>query len=333
MGIKNIIVLRFSSMGDVAMTVPVLTSILEKNPTLKITVFSRKEYAAMFTYTDRLDFIGIDFNKEYKGLPGLYKISKMIRKLKPIVVLDLHNVLRTKIIRFLLPDFSQSAIKKGRKERKALTAYPNKILKPLKPVAKRYSEVFEGLNLNLDFPTQLKNHLPYVQSSTKKGIGIAPFAAFGGKIYAIDKTQWIANELAKKGFLVYLFGGGKEEQKILSSWEEENLGISNLSGKFSLAEELQKIAELEVMLCMDSANMHLASLVGTRVLSIWGATHPFAGFLGFGQSYQDCIQRNDLDCRPCSIYGEKKCLVCDKKCLDIPKEEVLARILEVLEKK
>ena len=73
--------------------------------------------------------------------------------------------------------------------------------------------------------------------------------------------------------------------------------------------------------------MHLASLVGTRVVSIWGATHPYAGFLGYGQRESDCIQRA-LDCRPCSIYGNKKCRYGDYRCLDIPAEEVAKRIVK-----
>ncbi len=83
---------------------------------------------------------------------------------------------------------------------------------------------------------------------------------------------------------------------------------------------------LRVMLTMDSGNMHLASLVGTRVVSIWGATHPFAGFLGFGQSEDDCIQR-DLPCRPCSIYGNKACKFGDYRCMDIAPEEIVGKLM------
>ena len=90
--------------------------------------------------------------------------------------------------------------------------------------------------------------------------------------------------------------------------------------------DLEKIKKLDVMISMDSANMHLASLVGVRVVSIWGATHPFAGFLGWGQKMEDCVQR-DLPCRPCSIYGKKPCLRGDMACMDIEPNEIISRII------
>ena len=74
------------------------------------------------------------------------------------------------------------------------------------------------------------------------------------------------------------------------------------------------MSHMEVMLAMDSSNMHLASLTGTPVVSIWGATHPAAGFLGWNQKPEDCIQL-DMNCRPCSIYGKKKCIYSDYRCL------------------
>ena len=68
------------------------------------------------------------------------------------------------------------------------------------------------------------------------------------------------------------------------------------------------------MLSMDSVNMHLASIAGTRVVSLWGATHPYAGYLGYGQSHDDVIQA-DLDCRPCSLHGNRLCKRGDYACL------------------
>jgi ADP-heptose:LPS heptosyltransferase len=93
-------------------------------------------------------------------------------------------------------------------------------------------------------------------------------------------------------------------------------------------EEIAFMRTLRLMLTMDSANMHLASIAGTRVLSIWGATHPNAGFLGYGQDESDCIQHNDLPCRPCSIYGNKKCKFGDYRCLDMSPEIIIKRVYD-----
>ena len=129
----------------------------------------------------------------------------------------------------------------------------------------------------------------------------------------------------KQNEKIILFGGGKKEQEVLEGWAAKYPGVESVAGKYSLAEELEIIRGLRVMVSMDSANMHLASLVGTRVVSIWGATHPKAGFLGFGQSESDCVQRN-LKCRPCSIYGKKKCRYGDYRCMDITPEVIKEKV-------
>ena len=75
------------------------------------------------------------------------------------------------------------------------------------------------------------------------------------------------------------------------------------------------MSQLDTMVSMDSANMHLASICGTRVVSVWGATHPYAGFMGWNQSVDDAVQL-DMPCRPCSIYGNRPCLRGDYACLN-----------------
>ncbi len=90
------------------------------------------------------------------------------------------------------------------------------------------------------------------------------------------------------------------------------------------------MSHLDVMISMDSANMHLASLTGTPVVSIWGATHPYAGFVGWAQKPSNILQV-DLPCRPCSIYGNKPCARGDMECMHrISPESVVAKVEEVL---
>jgi len=88
---------------------------------------------------------------------------------------------------------------------------------------------------------------------------------------------------------------------------------------------------LDVMLSMDSANMHLASLVNTEVISIWGQTHPYAGFLGWKQLPVNTIQCEDLACRPCSVYGNKECYRKDFACMNnILPETIINKILNCI---
>ena len=82
----------------------------------------------------------------------------------------------------------------------------------------------------------------------------------------------------------------------------------------SVYNELVLMSHLDVMLSMDSAAMHLASIAGATVVSVWGATHPLAGYTGWRQRADDVVQA-DLSCRPCSISGNRPCLRGDYACL------------------
>ena len=316
---KKILAYRFSAFGDVAMIVPVLKEFLAQNPDTEIVFVSRKNFADLFDGVERLTFRGVNLD-DYKGFFGLRKLALELKKeFQPDFVADLHNVLRTKILSFF---FKKTAtLDKGRTEKKQLTRKENKIKKPLKPTTERYADVFRKLGFTLKLSHQL---LP--KSQQKSGIGFAPFAQHEGKMLPIEKSLDLVKVLSQKNE-VLLFGGGKKEVDVLSKWEQELDNVTSLAGKLSLKEELKKIAELEVMISMDSANMHLASLVGTRVVSVWGATHYFAGFLGYGQSEKDIVEIKNLECRPCSVFGNKPCYRGDYACLNqIEISEILKKI-------
>ena len=301
------------------MIVPVLKEFLSQNPDTEIVFVSRKNFADLFDGVERLTFRGVNLN-DYKGFFGLRKLALELKKeFQPDFVADLHNVLRTKILSFF---FKKTAtLDKGRTEKKLLTRKENKIKKPLKPTTERYADVFRKLGFTLKLSHQL---IP--KSQQKSGIGFAPFAQHEGKMLPIEKSLELVKILSQKNE-VLLFGGGKKEVEVLSKWEQELDNVTSLAGKLSLKEELKKISELEVMISMDSANMHLASLVGTRVVSVWGATHYFAGFLGYGQSEKDIVEIKNLECRPCSVFGNKPCYRGDYACINqIEISEILKKI-------
>lgn len=316
---KKILAYRFSAFGDVAMIVPVLKEFLVQNPDTEIVFVSRKNFADLFDGVERLTFRGVNLD-DYKGFFGLRKLALELKKeLNPDFVADLHNVLRTKILTFF---FKKTAtLDKGRTEKKQLTRKENKIKKPLKPTTERYADVFRKLGFTLKLSHQLPEN-----TLQKSGIGFAPFAQHEGKMLPIEKSLELVKILSKN-HPIYLFGGGKKEVDVLSKWEQEVENVTSLAGKLSLKEELKKMAELEMMISMDSANMHLASLVGTRVISVWGATHYFAGFLGYGQSEKDIVEIIDLACRPCSVFGNKPCYRGDYACLNqLEISEILKKI-------
>ncbi|WP_428330695.1 glycosyltransferase family 9 protein [Mucilaginibacter sp.] len=322
---KHILVTRFSAMGDVAMTVPVIKALLAQHPDVTITYVSRPEFAGFFSDIPRLTFYEADLKQLYTGLGGIVKLFRHLKKENNYYALaDLHDNLRTKILRnfFGLSGTKYAYIDKGRDEKKLLTRFPNKVLKPLKLTTERYADVFRKLGFELILDHQLQKQ-PIVFSEELEGIagkktstwiGIAPFAKHKGKIYPLEKTEEIIRILSDQDVKLFLFGGSILEEEICLEWQRKYKNTISLVRRINMQQELLLIRQLDVMMSMDSAGMHLASLEGVPVVSVWGATHHYAGFLGYGQSESNIVA-DDIACRPCSIYGNKPCFRKDYACL------------------
>jgi ADP-heptose:LPS heptosyltransferase len=323
---RNLLIFRFSSLGDVAMTVPVIQLLLKQHPSLQVTIVSNGFVAPLFKDIDRLHFYAADLKGKHKGIKGLFKLYKELKAYSSFdAIADLHDVLRTKILRAFF-SFSQkpiAIIDKGRKEKKGLTRKENKILRPLKTTFQRYADVFESLALPVVLSVQegIKTpplvtdyHLQELKSAGYYVIGLAPFAQYAEKTYPQQKMKEVVKMLLRHPNNRILLFGGASEKKVLDQWESEFEGVQSLAGKMSFEKELEMIAQLDVMISMDSANMHLASLFSVPVVSIWGATHPFAGFYGWGQAAENAVQV-DLYCRPCSVFGNKPGYRGDLLCL------------------
>jgi len=317
----KILVLRFSAMGDVAMTVPVIKALTEQNPDVQIVFVSRNFFKPFFQDIPQVKFLGIDLKNNYKGIVGLFRLFIKFNKLKPNAIADLHDVLRTKILRIFFSVFGYKIVKinKGRKEKKALTRSKNKIFKSLKTTHERYADVFRKLGYKVDLNLVQPIEKPKVSKKTdmflrtfnkNKLLGIAPFAAHEGKQYPLEKTKEIIQTILKKNknVSILLFGGGKKEEDLLDKLEKiDSERIVNIAGKFLFNEELQIISHLDKMLSMDSGNAHLAALFGIPVYTIWGATHPYAGFMPFKQPVENQFipDLKKFPQLPTSVYGNK----------------------------
>ncbi len=343
---RNILVYRLSAMGDVAMTVPVIASFLRAYPNMGVIMLSAPRLSTLFEGMDRVTFVPVDTKEAYKGTLGMLKLFKTIKKeYKYDKMIDLHDVIRSKILRTLVRSTGKKVfvIDKGRSEKNKLVSADNKEKQQLKTSIQRYVEVFEeaGYPFQLDFKGLIPKEsampepiMKIIGPKSKKWIAIAPFAQHKGKILPLEKTeQIIAHYAGQEDIQILLFGGGKNESSTFDEWTIKYPNAISLAGKFSLNEEIQILNQCDVLLSMDSANMHLASLVNTPVVSIWGATHPFAGFYGYGQDPTDIVQL-DMPCRPCSIYGKKPCAFNDYPCLkNIDNNLIINKIEKYLSKK
>ncbi len=323
-------------MGDVAMTVPVIKNALDQHPQLHVTVVSNAFFAPLFENLDRCHFYPAELKGKHKGIAGLHKLFKDLKASTHFdAVTDFHDVLRSKILRnfFRLRGFKIAVIDKGRKGKKELTRKENKVMRQLATSHERYAAVLKlmGIYVVLDAtrPVFQKKAAPlplqYLLQPSKKSIGFAPFAQHEEKMYPLEKMKSVVKMLAADNN-VLLFGGGATESATLQQWADEIPLVQNVSGKFSFAEELAIISNLHLMVSMDSANMHLASLFNVPVVSIWGATHPFAGFYGWAQEEKNIVSV-DLSCRPCSVFGNKPCWRGDHACMQqISENMVMERI-------
>ena len=339
----RLLIIRFSAMGDVAMMVPVVYSLAKQYPQLGITVVSRPFAENFFgNLLPNIHFIGINPKKEYKGILGLNRLYNDLKAQNFNIIADFHDVLRTQFIRirFLLAGKKVAHIDKHRSEKKLLISNNKSHFKQLSTSFDNYAEVLSrlGYPVKLEFNSifadgkgdfsLIKEYIPE-KKEDEKWYGIAPFAAHKGKIYPIKKLQEVINILLRKNnnCRIFFFGSGEKEHETISHLIKNRERCIDASKVLhGLKEELILMSHLDTMLSMDSSNMHLASLVNTRVVSIWGATHIYAGFLGWNQKHDDVVEKQE-NCRPCSVYGNKECRFGDYHCLDIQPEIIAEKMM------
>ena len=316
--------MRLSAMGDVAMTVPVLRAFVIQKPELKITVVSRPFFKPFFEGIPNLTFFAFDEKQRHKGFFGLLRLFQDLKALHIDAFADLHNVLRSKVVRtlFALSGKKTAFVDKARAEKAALTRAENKIFKPLTTMFERHAKVFEQLGFKLDlsnptFPEKavLSNDILKMLVGNEKipdfsgiKIGMAPFAQYDSKVYPLDLMQEVINQLAENSnYKILLFGGGKKEIELLDSLSKGKENVVVVAGKLQFQQELQLISNLDLMLSMDSGNAHIAAMLGVKVITLWGATHPFTGFSPFNQPLENALvsDRNLYPKLPTSVYGNK----------------------------
>ena len=319
---KKLLIIRFSALGDIAMTVPVVHDLAVQYPDLEITMLSRPMAEPLFEQLPKnVHFLAADLKGRHKGMLGLERLRKDYHLEDFDYIADFHNVIRTICLRLdnQLRGQHVAVIDKGRKGKRALTRQKNKVFVQQATSFERYAKVLEQLGfpikpqfVKLDYSAFCEKQ----KALNETWIGIAPFAKHPAKVYPLEKMEEVIKALSEReNTTIFLFGGGEEEKQLIVGLCAKYPNVQAAQSQQGLKGELALMGQLDVMLSMDSANMHLASLIGTRVVSIWGGTHPYAGFWGWNQKPSDCIQL-DLPCRPCSVYGNKPCFRGDYACLN-----------------
>ena len=322
-------------MGDVAMTVPVVRALAGTYPQLRISVLSRSWARPLFeAMGPQVGFVEADVRGRHKGIGGLLRLGRELRRMDITHVADMHSVLRSHVLRiFLALSGAHTArLCKHRSLRRRLCKVGaaaflrwcgDRPERQLPSVFDGYADVLGqlGFSVELDtadslvLPTLADSRVAESRESTpllSSGIlyGIAPFAAHPGKELPQPMVEQLIDVLltSRPDCAVILFGRGRREDAVFASWRQRWPGRVAAAADTcrDIMDELRLMGRLSAMLSMDSANQHLCSLLGTRVVTVWGQTHPVAGFAPWGQQPSDSIQV-DKNCRPCSVFGNRPC--------------------------
>jgi len=326
-------------MGDVALTTPVLAGMREQYPDVKMVLLTRQTFKSFFSSIKGLQLFFPDLNDRHKGLLGIFRLYKDITLQGRIdYVIDIHDVLRSKILRFFfrLSGIPISVIDKGRAEKRAVIKGKNN--KWLKHSVERYCDAFSRAG----FPVKLLDGpwiIPSSESMIKAGsmidpkgelnIAIAPYAKHKLKMWPEENMITLLKLISESNNVKFWLFGGLEDSERIAAFQKLVPGSENLTGKLTLEEELAFMSKLDLMIAMDSSNMHMAALTGTKVISIWGGTDPRNGFGAWMQpeNYTISIPVEELPCRPCTIYGKGECIRGDFACMTwLTPESVLKKM-------
>ncbi len=309
-------------MGDVAMLIPTVYAVAKANPKDSFTFLTQPFFAKLLLdKPDNLLVKTIDIKGTQSNVGGLLAYALKLRGEHYDQVIDLHNVLRTRIIRSVLNLGSKSKcfhLTKPRQARKAFLKASSSNRQPVPRMLDLYAQTLRQAGLKV--PTDIKpinleakevsgdiffNPPAPEEGLSPKRIGIAPFASTDSKTYDLEQMRTLLNILAQEEhYYLYLLGAKGSEANQLKEWAKDYKNVLCLAGDIALEEELSLIAGLDCVLSMDSSNAHLAGMLGTKVVSIWITTHPDAGFMSFGLKREDCLVPNPKLYPPCSIFGK-----------------------------
>jgi ADP-heptose:LPS heptosyltransferase len=324
----RLLIIRTSAMGDVALTTPVLRALAQQYPDIEMVLLTRPAFKPFFYSIDGLTLFFIDPKVRHEGFSGLISLFRDLSGGgKFDRVIDLHDVLRSQVLRslFRIKGVPYYVIDKGRREKKEVITGQKK--SKVKHTVERYSDTFAKAG----FPVQLtegpwiipsEEALSKIASITGSGnglkIGVAPFAMHKLKMWPEEYMIRLLQMISEKHQVTFFLFGGKEETDKLNILHDRVPNSHNTSGVLNLDEELALMSRLDLMIAMDSSNMHMAALTGVKVVSIWGGTDPLCGFGAWQQPEEHFISipNDQLTCRPCTVFGTGECRRGDLACMN-----------------
>ncbi|MBU1099316.1 MAG: glycosyltransferase family 9 protein [Bacteroidetes bacterium] len=297
---NNILIIRFSSLGDVLLTTPVLSAINRVNPGAKIDYLIKTNFVVAIKYHPHINNI-YEFKKEEK----ISKLTDRLIENKYDFVIDLQNNFRSRKItsRLNIPfvRYKKPTIKKLLLVKLGINRY-----KEIIPIPQMYANPIEGISLGDD--SLLFNYPETVTSSlskSDKNIAFCVGAKHFTKRWPADYFIQLGIKLIAQGYKVNLLGGIDDIE--LCDYISANLpGALNLCEDNNLYQVAANMKACDLVFCNDSGLMHLAVALQVPVIAFFGSSVKEFGFAPYNAK-NTLLENNSLSCRPCSHIGLSSC--------------------------
>ena len=333
----KILIIRFSSLGDVLLTTPVVRSIRKNYPSAEIHFLTKKQYAPIIKNNPNINKI-IEYDSKNKKFINLIKI---ISKKQYDLIIDLHSKLDSFWIKLLSGSCKKVTYNKKHFYRWQLTHKSlSKNLAPIKSTVSLYASVLDKLGIELDgekldiFLPKNQNRIYSVFNIPNSAfrISISPGAKHFTKQYPVRYYSQLIDIMIEKLDVQVILLGDKFEKNLTTkiSGNCKNK-IFDLAGKIGIMGMAVIIKNSDLFISGDCGPMHIAAALNKPQIAIFGSTHPKLGFAPTNPNA--VIIQKDLPCRPCSLHGREKCPEGHFKCMnDIKPEEVFEKVKKIKRK-
>ena len=315
----DVLVVRFSAIGDILLTTPLLRAIRTRHPGARISVLTKQSYVPLLSHNPHVSEVLAVAPED--GLPA---IAERIRAVRYSHLLDLHGSLRSRALRRLAPGDWKSYDKRGL-ERGLLILTKWDRYRADVPVAERYFEAAKELEVEPDggppdffiseeADCRAGERLVALDLGGERPIvAIAPGAAHATKRWPIEHWVELIGRITLTGADVAILGGPDDTHATGIIVDAAGPNVASLAGQLGLQETGAVIRRSEVLISGDTGVMHMATGVGTPVVALFGPTARQFGFFPYRSPSR--VVELALPCRPCSAHGSRRCPLGHHHCL------------------
>jgi len=346
-GIQKILLIRFSSIGDIVLASPLIRLLKSNFPHAQIDVLVKAEYAELIQFNPHLSNV-IELHSS--AVSELWSLAQCLRHNSYDVVLDIHDSLRSRLIRFFSGARRIGKVNKHIIARFLLVKLGVNFYKDPQPVAVRYLRTAQSLGIGSDnkrlelfVPDGIRDGVSATISTAMSHgrgplVGIAPGAKHNTKMWMPERFAEIATRAVRELDAGILIFGGRSDARLCGEIFRtinaplEMGRVLDLSGRLSLLQTAAALDHCDLLLCNDTGIMHIAAARQRRVVAVFGPTVEEFGFYPYGTEAV-VIERKGLSCRPCSHLGSSQCPVGHFRCMkDTSVDEVFNAVCSLVMK-